>query len=402
MSKRMSQDNKDMTNKQKVCIVECDFCGNQFKVPLKRLKQMDGPFDCQWDGGGDIKCMALTLINEAGSILKSGTLTERMAYLAGYAAVSGVFSTDGMCLTIYSKGPESLYRINDMFGKMFKVKMVTDYTECCEHEHHEMKIGIVQMAQVVKKYRDFDNLDDDASRWAYIRGNYDACGVVESSGPDITVKFTNTKISTEDSKRSTRAMFDFIGVPGEYGECGFSYTGNNALDFVGKMYNMLEHCSTTDHKYTKFRGVLDSNGPCDTFYFTKTLEDAVVPSKPRMSDNGFDLTIVKKIKTVGDVEFYDTGIAVSPPMGYWSMVVPRSSISKTGYMMANGVGIIDSQYRGSLIIALRKVNHNVVDLTLPCRIAQLIPQRAFYPQMVQVDSLDDTGRGTGGFGSSGN
>ena len=70
-------------------------------------------------------------------------------------------------------------------------------------------------------------------------------------------------------------------------------------------------------------------------------------------------------------------------------------------MLANGVGIIDSGYRGEIIVALRKVNPNAPDLVLPAKVVQIIPQQWYSTAMVNVDSVGTTSRGsTGGLGSA--
>lgn len=127
---------------------------------------------------------------------------------------------------------------------------------------------------------------------------------------------------------------------------------------------------------------------------------AVVPKRAHVTDAGFDLTVIKALKKVGDTTFYDTGIAVVPDDGFYCKIYPRSSISKTGYIMANSTGIIDCDYRGNLIIALTKIDKYAPDLELPCRIAQLIPEKMIYGSMQVVDELDKTQRGEGGFGST--
>ena len=130
-------------------------------------------------------------------------------------------------------------------------------------------------------------------------------------------------------------------------------------------------------------------------------EDAVVPSKAHATDAGFDVTITHLIKEVGDVQFYGTGVHVEPPTNIYFMLAPRSSISKTGYMLANGVGIIDTDYRGEIIVALRKMTPDAV-MELPCRIAQLIPTYVIPMDAVVVSEFgSDTERGSGGFGSTG-
>ena len=98
---------------------------------------------------------------------------------------------------------------------------------------------------------------------------------------------------------------------------------------------------------------------------------------------------------------YDTGIAVQPPMGYYFELVGRSSISKTGYIVANSIGIIDASYTGSLKVALIKVNKDAPDIQLPARIVQLIPRQLIHLDAIEVEDLNDTTRAEGGFGSSG-
>jgi deoxyuridine 5'-triphosphate nucleotidohydrolase len=130
-------------------------------------------------------------------------------------------------------------------------------------------------------------------------------------------------------------------------------------------------------------------------------DDAVLPSKPNLSDVGYDLTILERVQIFNKrTALYDTGLVISPPVGYYAEIVPRSSISKSGYMLANGTGIIDPSYRGHLMIALTKVVGDAPDIILPWKCCQLI----FRPQyQVMFDTIvvdDDTKRGEGGFGSS--
>lgn len=130
--------------------------------------------------------------------------------------------------------------------------------------------------------------------------------------------------------------------------------------------------------------------------------DAVIPSKTNDDDVGYDLTVVALAKTFEEsgVQLYDTGLQIRPPPGYYIEVVPRSSISKTHYALANSVGIIDPDYRGNILVALRKTNVHAPDLRLPCRIAQLILRKQERCVMFEVDELDWTERGEGGFGST--
>jgi deoxyuridine 5'-triphosphate nucleotidohydrolase len=133
------------------------------------------------------------------------------------------------------------------------------------------------------------------------------------------------------------------------------------------------------------------------------LEESVAPFKTRDSDSGYDLTLVKKIKVSEyGVEYYDTGVSFQCPNNHYLDLVPRSSILKSGYMLANSVGIIDHEYRGNVIVALVKLNPNVPDLVLPNRLVQVIPRQYSHMVTLSCQELQETERNDKGFGSSGN
>lgn len=131
--------------------------------------------------------------------------------------------------------------------------------------------------------------------------------------------------------------------------------------------------------------------------------DAVMPSKQNPSDIGWDITIIKvyKILRSGAI-LYDTGVTVQPPHGWYVQIVPRSSFSDTGYVLANSVGIIDPSYTGSIKVPLLKVNPDCPDIELPYRGFQLILVPTIYSTATQVTIKDitDTTRSSGGFGST--
>jgi len=153
-----------------------------------------------------------------------------------------------------------------------------------------------------------------------------------------------------------------------------------------------------------------------TFQFMLS-DGAVMPAK-NPDDVGFDLTIIRHTRDVKVPCYnvgtdkqsctesfvyckeYTTGVRVKPPPGYYGEIIGRSSISTTGYTVANCVGVIDPGYRGELLIRLVP-DCNAPPLTLPCRIAQYVPRAFIKCQAEQVDKLDDTERGEGGFGSTG-
>ncbi len=105
----------------------------------------------------------------------------------------------------------------------------------------------------------------------------------------------------------------------------------------------------------------------------------------------------------GMTGFVPTGISVSPEgEGIASFIYARSGLaSKLGIAPANCVGVIDGDYRGEIIVALRNSSDKAYTVTPGDRIAQLLFAPVLRADFVEVDELDDTERGAGGFGSTG-
>lgn len=136
----------------------------------------------------------------------------------------------------------------------------------------------------------------------------------------------------------------------------------------------------------------------------KLHNDAIIPSKGNSElDSGYDVTLLYLAKKIGNVEMYGTHIAVQPPPEWYLDLVPRSSLIKTGYIMANSFGVIDSTYRGEVLVPLVKIDPNAPDILAngPIRAVQLIPRPLIHFPVVEVEELSDTTRGAGGFGSTG-
>ncbi len=129
-------------------------------------------------------------------------------------------------------------------------------------------------------------------------------------------------------------------------------------------------------------------------------EQAVIPKYAKAEDAGLDLTATSLEYTDKSQIVYGTGLAVEIPVGYYGMLVPRSSIHKTGLSLANSVGIIDSGYRGE-IRAVFSVNSTQRKYEIGDRIAQLIVLPYPTVSFIETDSLSDSERKDAGFGSSG-
>jgi dUTP pyrophosphatase len=137
-----------------------------------------------------------------------------------------------------------------------------------------------------------------------------------------------------------------------------------------------------------------------SFRYVRMNEKAIPPKKFHINDSGYDLNLVELLKEEGGVKYYTTWLKVQPDPGYYFELVGRSSISKTGHMLANNIGIIDATYNGPIIVALRKIDPSAPDLILPCRLVQLIARQLIHLEAIEGD-METTQRGSGGFGSTG-
>ena len=127
---------------------------------------------------------------------------------------------------------------------------------------------------------------------------------------------------------------------------------------------------------------------------------AYLPKRSNSSDAGADLRSTEKLEIYpGETKVVDTGVAVKIPQGYGGFVFNRSGQGKNGIIVLNGVGVIDSDYRGNIKIPLKNISDNRYTIEIGDRIAQLVIIPVILCDF--VDSWNDTERGTGGFGSTG-
>ena len=142
-----------------------------------------------------------------------------------------------------------------------------------------------------------------------------------------------------------------------------------------------------------------------TLKFRKLDERAVVPSYATEFSAGADLYALCdgdiQIRS-GETVLVHTGIAVEIPEGYAGYVFARSGLaSKKGLAPANKVGVIDSDYRGEIMVALHNHSDETCNISNKDRIAQIVFMPYAYAVFSQTEDLSDTVRGTGGFGSTG-
>ncbi len=134
--------------------------------------------------------------------------------------------------------------------------------------------------------------------------------------------------------------------------------------------------------------------------------EAIIPSYAKSGDAALDLhaTDRGKVDKYGNM-VYKTGLAMEIPDGFVGLIYPRSSISKTKQMLRNHVGVIDSGYRGEIILKFGWFSQAATPDSSVYDAGDRIGQLMVIPrpdiELMEVEELTDTERGTGGFGSTG-
>jgi dUTP pyrophosphatase len=145
--------------------------------------------------------------------------------------------------------------------------------------------------------------------------------------------------------------------------------------------------------------------PLDTMQvkFVRLDRELPIPSTAHIGDAAVDLHSRVDISLApGERASVATGIAVSIPEGYAGLILPRSGhASRHGVGVVNGPGLIDSGYRGEISVLLINHGASTVEFGRGERIAQLAVVPVPHVRWTEVDHLDETDRGVGGFGSTG-
>lgn len=137
----------------------------------------------------------------------------------------------------------------------------------------------------------------------------------------------------------------------------------------------------------------------------KVREQAQLPQRQTEGSAGYDLrACVEEPVTLrpGEGFAFPTGLAAEIPQGLVGLIFCRSGLGvKHGVSLPNCVGVIDSDYRGELIVPLKNFGDEAYTIQPGERIAQLILMPVYLPPVVEVEELSQTQRGEGGFGSTG-
>ncbi|WP_101697413.1 dUTP diphosphatase [Clostridium minihomine] len=140
--------------------------------------------------------------------------------------------------------------------------------------------------------------------------------------------------------------------------------------------------------------------------FQKLHPQAVIPRRATPGSAGMDLTACLEQPVVlapGERTMISTGLALALPTEEWvALVYARSGLAvRHGICLSNSAGVVDSDYRGELKVGLCNLGSEPYTIEPGERIAQLVITPVLLPPIEEVSALDETERGTGGFGSTG-
>lgn len=134
--------------------------------------------------------------------------------------------------------------------------------------------------------------------------------------------------------------------------------------------------------------------------FKKLIPEAVAPRRAHATDAGCDLVATSCTTDKDGNIVYGTGLALEIPAGYMGLLFPRSSNAKQNLLLCNSVGVIDSDYRGEVMLKFKPVGGEK-RYAVGERVAQLIIMPYPSVEFAETRELSDTDRGEGGYGSTG-
>lgn len=391
--------------------VNCSVCGEPFVVPQYRINRLkNNKICCSTKCVGELK-KKLYLgsnnpnFNHDRDLSMFYDLDHDGAYVLGMLWGDGHLKEGSIELYQHESYGNNLNNIAErIFGDSSSVGRREDGLLILRIHDKELVRFIVSLGGIsVGKKSHKISLPNIPERfiWSFICGYFDSDGGFKYNYkyPEISIS-SNSDVILED-------------IANKYWKVG--YTGNKkiyasgykALDICGRMYENVSFKNS--FKYEYFLDILNwspmygGRWVKDEFFKCKKLDErAILPSKTRVTDSGYDIYAVDFYEDAkSGLYIADTRIAIEPIPGYYFDLVGRSSLPLNGYLFALGLGVIDRSYVGSLKLYLTKIKEDAGIPELPFKCAQLVPRPIIHANFEFVNELSDTERGSGGFGSTG-
>uniref|UniRef100_A0A8C6T7W0 Deoxyuridine 5'-triphosphate nucleotidohydrolase n=1 Tax=Neogobius melanostomus TaxID=47308 RepID=A0A8C6T7W0_9GOBI len=162
--------------------------------------------------------------------------------------------------------------------------------------------------------------------------------------------------------------------------------------FRSQMHNQIKKARLEERAAADARPVLK---------FAKLSEHATTPTRGSVKAAGYDLySAYDYIVGPMDKAIVKTDIQIAVPPGHYGRVAPRSGLAVKHFIDV-GAGVVDEDYRGNVGVVLFNFNKEPFEVKKGDRVAQLVCERICYPDLQELETLDETERGAGGFGSTG-
>lgn len=208
--------------------------------------------------------------------------------------------------------------------------------------------------------------------------------------------YTSIPMQLKTLNFSGQADLDVISVDRIIPKLG--YTKGNIVLCCNAINKLKGNASIEDfNSFLHF--VVNKNNEVCRIKVKKSSPKSKMPMRVKLGDIGYDL-FVDRWEDLGSLVKIYTGISVQPEIGWYLEIYPRSSIYKKGLILANSVGIIDNNYRGEICAFFHKAE-DYKEPVIGERLLQAIPKRYAIVEFKEVQDLDDSERGEGGFGSTG-
>ena len=333
--------------------------------------------------------------------------TPEKAYLLGWIASDGSISHNMIDIAINDKDLDTLVYLKSLLDPNIPIyeKINTNIIgfRICSCQIVADVLTHLKLPNIGKKDSlvQYPSISYDLHQY-FIRGYFEGDGSVSLKDgiPRINI--------TSNSSSMLESIKDIVGYGYVYNNSYEINKGLDAISFLSFIYSdddipSLERKHSLYLKYSNWAPALSYRLLDYGEYKIKvniTRPNAIVPEITNTEDSGLDLHLVEKVQHLANnVDLYTTGLKLRPPPGYYFILAPRSSISKTNFSLANSLGIIDEGYSGEIMAAIR--NHGTEELELPSKIIQaiLIKKNTLALEVVEEFS-STTARGEGGFGST--
>lgn len=168
-----------------------------------------------------------------------------------------------------------------------------------------------------------------------------------------------------------------------------TFTDYHVLNILSKLYNSNIDPNDVDEylyniyiKLSNYKNITFDSDNDSIFYLlpkckVKLLhKSSIMPFKKNASDIGFDITIIKRYKTISNkITIYDTGIQLIPQFGYYFELIPKFNLSISGYILGNSIGVINpivNKKNITLLVTLIKVDKTMPDIQLPFKCCKIL------------------------------